>query len=185
MESLLQEPEPDAWPQIAPLLDEAVAQLAEADRNAVVLRFYEQRPLEEVGRVLGLNADAAQKRVSRALEKLRGSFARRGVVLDERRTAPAEEIRLRKSKDGVVLKVTIREGRKRQLRRVAAILGRRLLLWGSSLVRSRSMESRWKGWPSSSPLITVAVRPVSLTRTASTNSILTSSTPGRWSANTR
>lgn len=48
---------------------------------------------------------------------------RRGVVLDERRTAPADVIRLRKSKEGVVLKVTIREGRKRQLRRVAALLG--------------------------------------------------------------
>ncbi len=80
MESLLHESEPGAWPQIAPLLDEAVAQLAEADRNAVVLRFYEQRPLEEVGRVLGLNADATQKRVSRALEKLRKFFAKRGVV---------------------------------------------------------------------------------------------------------
>jgi RNA polymerase sigma factor (sigma-70 family) len=79
MESLLHESEPGAWPQIAPLLDEAVAQLAEADRNAVVLRFYEQRPLEEVGRVLGLNADATQKRVSRALEKLRKFFAKRGV----------------------------------------------------------------------------------------------------------
>ena len=78
MESLLHESEPGAWPQIAPLLDEAVAQLAEADRNAVVLRFYEQRPLEEVGRVLGLNADATQKRVSRALEKLRKFFAKRG-----------------------------------------------------------------------------------------------------------
>ena len=79
MESLLHESEPDAWPRIAPLLDEAVARLGEADRNAVVLRFYEQRPLEEVGRVLGLNADAAQKRVSRALEKLRKLFIKRGV----------------------------------------------------------------------------------------------------------
>ncbi len=80
MNSLLNEPEPDVWPQVAPFLDEAVAQLGEADRNAVVLRFYEQRPLEEVGRVLGLNADAAQKRVSRALEKLRKFFMKRGVV---------------------------------------------------------------------------------------------------------
>jgi RNA polymerase sigma factor (sigma-70 family) len=79
MESLLHGSEPDAWPQIAPLLDEAVAQLGEADRNAVVLRFYERRPLEEVGRVLGLNADAAHKRVSRALEKLRKLFIKRGV----------------------------------------------------------------------------------------------------------
>jgi len=79
MNSLLNDPEPDVWPQIAPLLDEAVAQLGEADRNAVVLRFYEQRPLEEVGRVLGLNPGAAQKRVSRALEKLRKFFRQRGV----------------------------------------------------------------------------------------------------------
>jgi len=80
MNSPLNEPEPDVWPQVAPLLDEAVAQLSEADRNAVVLRFYEQRPLEEVGRALGLSADAAQKRVSRALEKLRKFFLQRGVA---------------------------------------------------------------------------------------------------------
>jgi RNA polymerase sigma factor (sigma-70 family) len=79
VESLSQKPEPEVWPQIAPLLDEAVAQLGEADRNAVVLRFYEQRPLEEIGRLLGLNADAAQKRVSRAMEKLRKFFTKRGV----------------------------------------------------------------------------------------------------------
>ena len=79
MNSILNEPEPDVWPQVAPLLDEAVAQLAADDRNAVVLRYYQQKPLEEVGRVLGLNADAAQKRVSRALEKLRKFFAKRGV----------------------------------------------------------------------------------------------------------
>jgi hypothetical protein len=79
MESLLHEPEPEAWPHISPLLDEAVAQLGEADRNAVVLRYYQQKPLEEVGEILGLNADAAQKRVSRALEKLRKFFTKRGV----------------------------------------------------------------------------------------------------------
>ena len=81
MESLLHEPEPDAWPEIAPLLDAAVAQLSEADRNAIVLRYYQQKPLDEVGRALGLNADAAQKRVARALEKLRKFFTRRGVAL--------------------------------------------------------------------------------------------------------
>jgi RNA polymerase sigma factor (sigma-70 family) len=80
MNSLLNEPEPDVWPQVAPLLDEAVAQLAEADRNAVVLRYFEQRPLADVGRALGLNEDAAQKRVSRAVEKLRQFFLKRGVV---------------------------------------------------------------------------------------------------------
>lgn len=69
------------WQQVAPLLDEAVAQLRDTDRNAIVLRYYEQRPLEEVGAALGIGADAAQKRVTRALEKLRGIFAKRGVTL--------------------------------------------------------------------------------------------------------
>jgi RNA polymerase sigma factor (sigma-70 family) len=81
MESLLQTNEPDAWPKIAPLLDEAVAQLGEADRNAVVLRFYQQKPMEEVGLALGVNADAAQKRVTRGLERLRKYFIKRGVTL--------------------------------------------------------------------------------------------------------
>ena len=67
------------WRHIAPLLDEVVAQLSEKDRNAIVLRFYEQKSFGEVGNVLGVDADAAQKRVSRALEKLRIFFAKRGV----------------------------------------------------------------------------------------------------------
>jgi len=81
MESFVHESTPEVWPQIAPLLDEAVAQLGEADRNAVVLRYYQQKPLEEVGKVLGLNADTAQKRVSRALGKLRKFFTKRGLTL--------------------------------------------------------------------------------------------------------
>ena len=70
-----------AWPQIAPLLDAAVAQLGEADRAAIVLRIYQQRPLEEVGAALGMGADAAQKRVTRALDKLRAKLGKAGVTL--------------------------------------------------------------------------------------------------------
>jgi RNA polymerase sigma factor (sigma-70 family) len=70
-----------AWQQLAPLLDESVAQLNDADRAALVLRYYEQRPLDQVGANLGIGSDAAQKRVSRALEKLRKLFAKRGVTL--------------------------------------------------------------------------------------------------------
>ena len=70
-----------AWPQIAPLLDAAVAQLGEADRAAIVLRIYQQRPLDEVGAALGIGADAAQKRVTRALDKLRAKLGKAGVTL--------------------------------------------------------------------------------------------------------
>lgn len=69
------------WEQIAPVLDEALAQLNEKDRAAVVLRFFQQQPLEEVGAVLGVDTGAAQKRVWRALEKLRQFFTKRGVVI--------------------------------------------------------------------------------------------------------
>lgn len=81
MNSLSDGAEAAVWPQIAPLLDDAMAALGEADRNAVVLRYFENKPLEEVGLALGTTADAARMRVNRALEKLRHLFARRGVAL--------------------------------------------------------------------------------------------------------
>jgi RNA polymerase sigma factor (sigma-70 family) len=67
------------WEQIAPLLDEAMGQLGEQDRNAIVLRYFENRTPQEVAVALKLNEVAARKRVSRALEKLRNVFAKRGV----------------------------------------------------------------------------------------------------------
>jgi RNA polymerase sigma factor (sigma-70 family) len=66
--------------RIAPLLDEAINQLGARDRAAIVLRFFEHRDLRAVGMALGSNEDAAQKRVSRAVEKLRCHFVRRGIV---------------------------------------------------------------------------------------------------------
>jgi RNA polymerase sigma factor (sigma-70 family) len=68
-----------AWEQMAPLLDAAMGHLGETDRNAVVLRFFENRTAAEVAARLQLSEAAAHKRVSRALEKLRKYFARHGV----------------------------------------------------------------------------------------------------------
>ncbi len=48
---------------------------------------------------------------------------RRGVFLDGRRTAPADVSILRREQDHTWLRVVLREGRKRQIRRVAAMLG--------------------------------------------------------------
>jgi len=73
-------PDDSAWEQIAPLLDEAMSRLAEKDRNVLALRFFEQKSLEEVGAALGIDAGAAQKRVWRAVERLRQYFSRRGVT---------------------------------------------------------------------------------------------------------
>lgn len=69
------------WDAIAPHLDEAMEQLTEIDRSAITLRFFENRPLKEVGLALGVHPDAAGKRVIRALEKLRRILVRRNATL--------------------------------------------------------------------------------------------------------
>lgn len=66
---------------IAPVLDEAINQLGSEDRQAIVLRYFEQQDFRAVGSALGSNEDAARKRVNRAVEKLRNLLQRRGVTL--------------------------------------------------------------------------------------------------------
>jgi RNA polymerase sigma factor (sigma-70 family) len=73
------EPQPD-WSALAPLLDDAMHQLRESDREAILLRYFEKRPLAEVGAKLGLSENTARMRVERALDKLRGLLASRGTT---------------------------------------------------------------------------------------------------------
>jgi RNA polymerase sigma factor (sigma-70 family) len=70
-----------AWEQLAPLLDGAMDELSEGDRSPLVLRYFENRPWREVAELMRVTEDAAQKRGTRALKKLRTVFAKRGVVL--------------------------------------------------------------------------------------------------------
>jgi RNA polymerase sigma factor (sigma-70 family) len=69
----------EAWNQIIPLLNELVGSLREKERNAIVLRFLQGKEYKEVAAAMGGSEAAAQMRVTRALEKLRGMFAKRGV----------------------------------------------------------------------------------------------------------
>ena len=69
------------WHEMSPLLDEAMGRLRPKDRDALVLRYFEGRTFDEVGQTLGIEQRAAQKRVARGVERLRGYFARRGVAL--------------------------------------------------------------------------------------------------------
>src|SRR5437867_5690895 len=69
------------WADIEPILDEAMHELDDTDRAAVLLRYFENKSLREVGQTLGTSDDAAQKRVSRAVERLREFFAKRGVTV--------------------------------------------------------------------------------------------------------
>lgn len=67
------------WNRIRPVLDEAILGLAEADRLAVLLRFFQDRKLAEIGRRIGLSEDAARMRIDRALEKIRVRLERHGI----------------------------------------------------------------------------------------------------------
>ncbi|MBE0544827.1 MAG: sigma-70 family RNA polymerase sigma factor [Verrucomicrobia bacterium] len=82
MDQFLSAPEtaPD-WEQLRPVLDDAMSELDDTDRDAVLLRYFKNHDLRTVGATLGISDDAAQKRVSRAVERLREFFAKRGVTV--------------------------------------------------------------------------------------------------------
>jgi RNA polymerase sigma factor (sigma-70 family) len=81
MQSTVNENGADDWQRIAPLVDDAIADLGEKDRDAIVMRFVKGQDNKAVATALGTSEEAAQVRVSRAVEKLRKAFTKRGVVL--------------------------------------------------------------------------------------------------------
>ncbi len=80
IESAMKAPSP-TWSQIEGLVDEAIESLNETERSAIVLRFFQNLSLREVGATLGISEDTAQKRVSRALDRLRDTLLRRGIAI--------------------------------------------------------------------------------------------------------
>lgn len=80
MPNPLPEPPEASASNLVPLLDAALASLAPADREVLVLRYLQQRSVRDVGVALGLTEETARKRLSRALEKLRATFRKRGII---------------------------------------------------------------------------------------------------------
>ncbi len=80
-EDRLDEDLDSVWRELEPVLDESLEMLNAEDRQVLLLRYYEKQDYRSVGAALGVSDDAAQKRVTRALEKLRGLLAGRGVTL--------------------------------------------------------------------------------------------------------
>jgi RNA polymerase sigma factor (sigma-70 family) len=68
-----------AWEEIAPLLDDAVARLSSADRQGILLRFYQRMSFAAVGAAMNTSEEAARKRVDRAVIKLRQMLLAQGV----------------------------------------------------------------------------------------------------------
>jgi hypothetical protein len=70
-----------AWENIAPQLDATLGELSDADRDALVLRYFERKSAREMAQILGTSEEAAQKRVTRAVDRLREIFAERGLTV--------------------------------------------------------------------------------------------------------
>jgi RNA polymerase sigma factor (sigma-70 family) len=73
-------PDDEIWRQLAPLLEDAMGQLGDKDRAAVVLRFFGGKSFAEVAAAAGVSENAAKKRVGHALEKLRKFFLKRDIA---------------------------------------------------------------------------------------------------------
>ena len=68
------------WERVRPVLDEALAELDDRDREAILLRYMGGCDYAQVGAKLSLSDNAARMRVDRAVEKLRSLLAQRGVT---------------------------------------------------------------------------------------------------------
>jgi RNA polymerase sigma factor (sigma-70 family) len=82
---LMHEPDHDRtdpvdWQRVRPILDEAIGELGERDREVILLRFFEGRDFASVGARLNLSDNTARMRAERALDKLRALLERRGLT---------------------------------------------------------------------------------------------------------
>lgn len=72
-------PEVD-WTRLTPEIHSALDQLKPADRDSIILRYFQHKSLSETGAALGLSADAARMRLNRALERLNKQLAHKGIT---------------------------------------------------------------------------------------------------------
>jgi len=81
MRELLGQESIPRWEEIAPHLDAMLGDLAEADREVVLLRYFEKKTAAEIAQIIGGTDEAVHKRTQRAVERLREMFARRGIAV--------------------------------------------------------------------------------------------------------
>lgn len=80
------------WEKVGPVLDEALSELGEQDRGLILMRHVKQQSSEEMAARLGVSEPAARKRVERALTRLRGCLAKRGIAIGVVALAGAMEL---------------------------------------------------------------------------------------------
>lgn len=164
--------EEQAWEQLAPCLEQAVAALSESDRAAILLRFYEKRPMREIGGQLGVSEEAAKKRIARALEKMRDFLTRRGIKLGGAALAMILAEKTAPSASAALIEATIKasltggmapamlprlaQETLRAWRRAKIQLGAGLVAGSVAMGFVGANAGRWFHWGGSAPNIVVA-----------------------------
>lgn len=69
-----------AWNEMSPLLDEALDGIDDSERQVILLRFFEQKTMADLGRILDVSEDAAKMRVNRAINRLRTRLSSLGAT---------------------------------------------------------------------------------------------------------
>lgn len=145
------------WNEIGPALDAALARLKSVDRDAILLRFFQNQPLARVGAALGLTEDAARKRVDRAVDRLRTLLARAGVVATGAGIMLALETQAAPVATGVLVQTTTAAA----LNPSTAVLAiARRVLWREAMYQvaiwllgfalcAGGAALAWRAWPSS------------------------------------
>ena len=62
------------------MLDTAMHELSEPDREVILLRYFQNQPYAEIGVQMGVSENTARMRAERAVEKLRATLSRHGVA---------------------------------------------------------------------------------------------------------
>lgn len=173
--AVVSQEEPHIDPQLAQLLDDAIESLSSRERDALILRFYHDRSLKQVGASLGINEDAAAQRISRALRHLRGWLVARGMSLPESALLSMLPLELSRAAPGAVITKLIggaaAPGAASQLAQVLSRQAARSLTWSGPkfaaaliIVGTVAATSTTVAWlhrtvsPPSTPAITLPLR---------------------------
>jgi RNA polymerase sigma factor (sigma-70 family) len=73
--------DPLHWEELSPILDQAMAELPEADRQSILLRYFQGLSVREVAGAMTVSEEATKKRLSRGLDRLRRLLGKKGVVV--------------------------------------------------------------------------------------------------------
>ena len=80
MREMERESENVDWNSISAVIDKALDELNERDREAVLLRYFQSQSFRDMSSTLRISEDAARMRVERALEKLRALLGKEGIA---------------------------------------------------------------------------------------------------------